>query len=170
MAKRKPAVVKLHPGPAIGHFATARRHEVFPLRIVRNEGQLKRQRRRRGAQCFGGERDTIQPGHPDDMVSARCDGNVWQFPRIWLGFAVRQPKLGQAQYLAASVVKFQPVAAAALIIQRTASVRGEQPVDPQRMRRNRRLGFSMGGDRKSEKQEKWDFLEHKLDLRTANLA
>jgi hypothetical protein len=28
----------------------------------------------------------------------------------------------------------------------------------------------MGGDRPSEKQEKWDFLEHKPDLRTGNLA
>ena len=104
------------------------------------------------------------------MVSARCDGNVWQFPRIWLGFAVRQPKLGQAQYLAASVVKFQPVAAGALIIQCTTSVRGEQLVDPQGMRWNQRLGFSMGRERKSEKQEKWDFWEHKSDLWTANLA
>jgi hypothetical protein len=38
------------------------------------------------------------------------------------------------------------------------------------MRRDRRLGFSMGRDRKSEKQEKWDFLEHKSDLWPANLA
>jgi len=81
-----------------------------------------------------------------------------------------EPKLGQAQYLTAGVVKLHPVAAASLVIQGTTPIGGEQLVDPQRMCRGRRLGLGVAGDHPGQQQEKCHSVEHEPDLRPCNFA
>ena len=164
LAKRKLAVVKLHRRPVIGQFTPAGWHKVFPLGIGRDERRLKWQRRRGCAERLGGEGHAILPGHPDELIAARLDGDVGQRPSAWLVAAARELKLGQAQHLVAGVVKLQPVAAGAGVIQRAAPVGGEQLVDPERMR------LGMHGDHPGQQQGNSDSMKHETDKRGETLA
>ena len=87
------------------------------------------------------------------MKPTRRDSDVWQLPSAWFVAPVRELKLGQAQHFVAGVVQFQPVAAAALVVQHPAAVGGEDFVNAKRMRRGGRLGLGMDGGRPNQKKE-----------------